>query len=395
MVDKFRIDREKMSLHPRRAAQWLDARDDWERAKNVFPIYVEVSPVGYCNHECTFCGVDYMLDRPDKPSLTPDVMRRMLDDMAAHGVLSVMFAGAGEPLLYKPLASSIAHASEVGIDTSITTNAVLLTDAFAQKALAASRLRWIKASVNAGDRDIYARIHRAKPEDFDLVLRNLERAVEIRQRLRSGCTIGAQMVALPEISTTDAKHPSVRVTYPSNVATVEPLARRLRDIGLDYLVVKPYSQHLMSEQTRLYAGTDYPDATAWARSLEALSTPSFDVVVRTETMASVSADDRGYERCHATPYHWAYVEADGEVWGCSTYLGRVEHGTTFGDDRFRYGNVNTASFSEVWRGERRRANWEYVRTALDITECRKNCRMHHVNRYLEELVRPGPHVNFL
>jgi cyclic pyranopterin phosphate synthase len=181
MTDRFRIDSEKMSMHPRRVAEWLESRNDWEKAKNVFPIYVEVSPVGYCNHSCTFCGVDYMLDRPEKPQLKPEVMQRLLTDMAANGVLSVMFAGAGEPLLYKTLADTIVHADGVGIDTSITTNGVLLTEAFARRAFAAKRLRWIKVSINAGTADVYASIHRTKPEDFDRVLRNLEAAVRIRK----------------------------------------------------------------------------------------------------------------------------------------------------------------------------------------------------------------------
>jgi cyclic pyranopterin phosphate synthase len=203
------------------------------------------------------------------------------------------------------------------------------------------------------------------------------------------------MVALPETQGTDPARPLLRVTYPSNLDTAEPLARRLRDVGVDYLVIKPYSQHLMSEDTRVYESTTYANADAWARGLEALSAPGFDVVVRTRTMASLTTADRGYTTCHATPYHWAYVEADGEVWGCSAYLGRGEDGRQFGDDRFRYGNVNGASFGDVWRSERRHASWEYVRTELDITECRKNCRMHHVNEYLEVVANPGPHASFI
>jgi GTP 3',8-cyclase len=395
MPDRYRIDSEKLSLHPRRVAAWLDGKDDWEKAKDIFPIYVEVSPVGYCNHACTFCGVDYMLDRPDKPQLKPDVMSALLGDMARHGVLSVMFAGAGEPLLYKTLADAIVHADSVGLDTSITTNGVLLTEAFARRAFTAKRLRWVKASINAGTPEVYAAIHRARPDDFARVLRNLETAVRVRKEMGGECTIGAQMVALPETMGADPAHPLVRVKYPSNIATAEPLARRLRDAGVDYLVIKPYSQHLMSEETRVYEKTAYDDAEGWARGLEALSVPGFDVVVRTRTMAALASEDRGYQTCHATPFHWAYVEADGEVWGCSAYLGRGDAGRTFGDERFRYGNVNSAAFSDVWRGERRRANWEYVRTSLDISECRKNCRMHHVNEYLELVSNPGPHASFI
>ena len=72
-------------------------------------------------------------------------------------------------------------------------------------------------------------------------------------------------------------------------------------------------------------------------------------------MTMLTSDHRGYDKCHATPFHWGYVEADGNVWGCSAYLGREEKGQHFGDDRFRFGNVNDESFSAIWRGERRHA----------------------------------------
>ena len=394
MNDRHRIDSEKMSLHPSRVAAWLEARDDWEKAKNIFPLYVEVSPVGYCNHACTFCGVDYMLARPEKPQLSQEVMTRTLTGMHEAGVRSVMFAGAGEPLLYKPLADTLRHADSIGLDASITTNAVLLTDSFAKQTLGLERLRWIKVSLNAGDRDTYAAIHKTKPEDFDKVLENLERAVRVREQVGGHVTIGAQMVALPEASGR-TRRSLLQEHHPANVHTAIKLAETLRDLGLDYLVIKPYSQHLMSEWTRMYDGVQYRDEEAWLAALEAVSTDSFKVVVRRQTMASLATEERGYTKCQATPYVWAYLEADGEVWGCSTYLGREEKGVTYGDDRFRYGNVNAESFHAIWQGDRRRENWRYVMHDLDVTECRKNCRMHHVNKYLHEVASPGPHVNFI
>ena len=166
------------------------------------------------------------------------------------------------------------------------------------------------------------------------------------------------------------------------------LARLCRDeIGLDYLVVKPYSQHLFSE-THAYEHVDYSAYLAMSESLRALNTQDFQVVFRENTMRKYMEDESSrYRKCNATPFFWAYIMADGSVYGCSAHLL---------DKRFEYGNLNEQSFQTIWEGERRKANFHYVRNDLDIRECRRNCRMDEVNRYLyrlrENLVQ---HVNFI
>ena len=79
--------------------------------------------------------------------------------------------------------------------------------------------------------------------------------------------------------------------------------------------------------------------------------------------------------------------ATGALYGCSAYLL---------DKRFEYGNINESSFKSIWEGDLRRENFHYVRNQLDIHECRLNCRMDEVNRYLDRLVhRDVPHINFI
>jgi hypothetical protein len=61
-----------------------------------------------------------------------------------------------------------------------------------------------------------------------------------------------------------------------------------------------------------------------------------------------------------------------------------------------YGNLNEESFKSIWEGKKREENFHYIRNDLDIKQCRLNCRMDEVNRYLFNL-REGlvEHVNFI
>lgn len=367
MSDRYAIDSHKLIYHPQRIAQLLDAGDDWDQAKAVYPLYVELSPVGACNHRCTFCAVDYIGYQPIRLPLA--TAERALADMGRLGVRSVMFAGEGEPMLHKDIHRMVAAAAHAGIDTAMTTNASVLTDAFVEQAL--PRMSWIKASVNAGTADTYARIHQTQASDFQRVLDNLKTLADARRRHGYACTLGAQILLLPE-----------------NAAEVETLARLCRDdIGLDYLVVKPYSQHRYSH-TKAYEGIDYQAALRLGDSLRALNTGSFQVIFRENTMKKHDEGEANrYKTCHATPFLWAYIMATGAVYGCSAYLL---------DARFDYGNINDASFQDIWEGERRCENFRYVRHELDIHQCRLNCRMDEANRYLDRLIRRDvPHINFI
>ena len=94
MTDKFNIDTHKLNYHIGRV-------NDWIQKKVVYPIYVEITPAGACNHRCTFCAVDYIGYKT--VLLETQLLMDRLAEMGRLGVKSVMFAGEGEPLLHKDL----------------------------------------------------------------------------------------------------------------------------------------------------------------------------------------------------------------------------------------------------------------------------------------------------
>lgn len=366
-MDKFLIDNHKLVYHPQRTAAYLNAEDDWSKAQSIYPIYVEISPTGACNHRCTFCAVDYLGYKTI--FLDEDLLINRLQEMAALGVKSVMFAGEGEPLLHKGMANITNATKAAGIDVAFTTNAMPLTKKFIEQAL--HSISWIKVSINAGTAETYANIHRTKASDFNRVVENLKHAVALRDANQLNVALGAQAVLLPE-----------------NAHEMETLALIARDeIGLDYLVIKPYSQHLRSE-TQIYQGIDYNEYLTQAPRLRELSNENFQLIFRDHTMKKyVQANEQRYPRCYATPYFWAYIKADGDVVGCSAFLG---------DERFTYGNINQHDFNTIWQSEKRLQNLDYLVNRHNIAECRVNCRMDEVNRYLHGLrEQTVEHINFI
>ena len=221
MTDKYLIDSHKLMYHPDRVAQWYEAHNKWEKAKEVYPIYVEISPMGACNHRCTFCSVDYLSHDTGKQNY--DILEQRIKEMGKLGVKSIMFAGEGEPSLWKPLPNLLDVCTKSGIDTSMTTNMVPFTKKNIERFV--MNCKWIKASINAGTPDDYAKVHQTNKKEFGQVLKNFSDCISVREKNKYNCTLGGQLLLLPE-----------------NKDGVTVLAKELRDIGADYLVIKPYTQ---------------------------------------------------------------------------------------------------------------------------------------------------------
>ena len=370
MSDKYGIEGQKISYHPQEVAKLLEAKNDPNKLISIYPIYVEVSPVGACNHRCSFCAVDYIGYKATN-RIDSDVMMMVLEDMGANGVKSIMYAGEGEPLIHKKINEIVERTKEVGIDVSFTTNAVAMNDRFIEESM--QYTSWIKVSLNGGSAESYSKIHGTREKDFQTVINNIKKAVEYKKENKLDCTIGVQTILLPE-----------------NSHEMVDFGKFVRDeIGVDYFVIKPFSQEEKSIN-RLYDDIDYRSMGLRAneKELNELERENFKVSYRSETMSIYHADhDERYTTCYSTPIYMAYIMADGSVYGCKDHLLNEE---------FHYGNINKNSFSEIWQGEIRKKGIEYVLNSLDVSKCRVNCRMDKVNRYLfdlkNELIN---HMNFI
>ncbi|HHT9109157.1 MAG TPA: radical SAM protein [Candidatus Wunengus sp. YC64] len=355
-MDKYRIDSHKLLYHVSRV-------NDWLKGENIYPIYAEISPSGTCNHRCTYCALDFMEYQPR--FLDKEMLKERLSEMASLGLKSIMYAGEGEPLLHKDIGEIINHTKKVGIDVAITTNGVLLKKDLLENII--GNVTWIKVSINGATRETYAKTHRISPDNFDKVIKNVSYAVKIRREKGYKCTLGVQLILLPE-----------------NFQETAFLAQQAKEIGLDYLVIKPYSQHPLSKTTR-YKNIKYSDYLHLSDKLNDFNDDKFSVIFRANTMKKWDDSRRNYKHCLALPF-WSYIDAGGTVCGCSAYLN---------NERFSYGNIYETTFKEIWESEKRRKSVQWTEEKLDTSQCRINCRMDEINRYLWDLKHPPEHVNFI
>ncbi len=353
MADQIRIDSHKLIFHPRRVAQWMDG-------ENIYPIELEIGLTNACNHRCNFCAVDYTGYQPIM--LDAEMLKKRIDEFACKGVKSIIYAGEGEPLLNKHSVDLINYTKENGIDAAISTNGVLLTKEVSQECLVS--LTWIRFSTAAITDKTYEKIHQCKKGDLQIVLQNMQEAVRVKKDRNAATTIGVQMLLLP-----DNKHEVLK------------MSRELKNIGVDYFTIKPFSQH---PQSGNILQVDYQEMLDVEKEMKELETEDYKIYFRAHSIEKLSYR-RNYTQCLALPF-MVYIDAKGNLWPCIVFMGKED---------LKYGNLYEESFEQIWEGKRRKELEKYFES-MDLEQnCRELCRLDEMNQYLTELKNPGAHVNFI
>lgn len=353
MADNIRMDSHKLIYHP-------DVVAKWQNGENIYPIEMEVGLTNACNHRCIFCAVDYTGYKPCV--MSKDVLLPNIKEISAKGLKSIIYAGEGEPLLNKDAVEIINQTKSYGVDAAMSTNGVLLTKEVSRECL--KSLTWIRFSTAGIHNDTYNTIHRGRPGDLEKVLVNMEEAVKVKRDQNLKTTIGVQLLLLPQ-----------------NKDEIVEMAKEMRKIGVDYFTVKPYSQNPQSVNT---FEIDYHELLGLEDELKGLSTDKFSIFFRAHAMKKLECK-RSYKHCYALPF-MVYMDAKGNLWPCIVFMGK---------DEMSYGNINDESFVQIWEGERRKKLVDYFYNMDLEKNCRELCRLDEMNKYLDELVHPGEHVNFI
>lgn len=354
-MDKLRIDSHKLMYHIPRLYQW-------HKGEKVYPIYIEIGLYGGCNHRCIFCAFDFLKYKPQ--ALDIKCVKKFILEAARKKVKAILYSGEGEPLLHNRAAEIISFTKKKGIDVAFSTNGVMLDKEKAKEIL--GHLTWIRVSVNAGTKKGYAFIHGTEKEGFNKVINNLKEAVRIKNRRKYDCTIGVQFLLIPQ-----------------NYKEVSGLASILKDMGVDYLVVKPYSQHPLSKN-RLSFVFKPKELCRLEEKLMKYSKGNFKIIFRDQAMKKLE-EDKPYKYCLGLSFA-THITAEGDIYPCNAFVG---------NKKFIFGNIYNESFKDIWEGKRRRAIMKMLYDKWNVNKCRKSCRIDEINRYLWELKNPNKHINFI
>lgn len=353
MADKIRMDSHKLIYHP-------DVVSRWMQGENIYPIELEIGLTNACNHRCIFCAVDYTGYKPDR--IDSRLLIKNLEELVLKGIKSIIYAGEGEPLLHREAPEIINRTKSLGIDAAVSTNGVLLTPEVSRECL--KSLTWIRFSVAGITDKTYDKIQCGKPGDLSKVLAHMEEAVKVKQEQHLHTTLGVQLLLLPD-----------------NKDEIVQMGKILREIGVDYFTIKPFSQHPQSQQI---LQVDYKEMLELESEVRELQTDDYKIYFRAHSMRKLECK-RGYEHCWALPF-MVYIDAKGNLWPCIAFMGK---------EKLKYGNLNEESFVKIWEGEHRKEIVDYFMNMDLEKDCRELCRLDEMNRYLEELRNPGEHVNFI
>ncbi|MCP4606295.1 MAG: radical SAM protein [Proteobacteria bacterium] len=356
-MDKYRLDSHKLMYHPVRVAEFVKTGD-------CYPIYMEISPVGLCNHRCIFCAYDF-IGHPNR-RLDTERTLHLIDELADCGINSLVYAGEGEPLLHPDIHKFISHSKNRGIDVGLFTNGHLLKPEKAASIL--PFLTFIRFSFNGGNRDNYSQMHQVSASVYDRVVENIRFAVKTKNENNLNLDIGVQFVLLPE-----------------NIDYLLQAIYLFKDIGVDYFVVKPFVLQSEHQSYAMPRQLSHDELKPIFNEAEQLSDNDYSVLMRHQSF--VGYGNRDYDHCFGTCFV-SVLTSGGDVATCLPYWDKQE---------FIFGNIYKSSFSDIWNGEVRKKIKHSLENELDVTNlCPPNCRPHAINRYLWELKTKGvKHINFI
>ena len=191
------------SVHSNADPRYIKYRRRWVKNPEKFiveefPIHLDIEATNRCNLKCTFCDKLPYLKAEEFGFLDFGLFRKIIDEGAEKGLCGIKLSYRGEPLLHRQLHQMVAYAKRKGIlDIYFNTNGMLLSESKTRSLIDAGLDR-ISVSLDGTDPVMFEK--QRVGARFDVVKRNLERLLNIREKGGySHPRVRVQTVKLPNI----------------------------------------------------------------------------------------------------------------------------------------------------------------------------------------------------
>ena len=208
-----------------------------DRGLPVFsPISINLDLTSACNFSCPFC-VDSRLINAGK-SLTLEEVKKTIDTLHSHGLLSVILIGGGEPTLHKDFGEIVRYIKSKRLQVGIVTNGSRLEKIEAVVGELEEK-DWIRISIDAAGEGTFKDLH--LPKTRVTLKRILEKAKKVKEK-NPMVSLGYSFVIVWEGVEVNGNRLS------SNIHEIIRSVELAREFSFDYISFKPCLVRLNESQ---------------------------------------------------------------------------------------------------------------------------------------------------
>ena len=351
------------SANPFKMYSHIEKLYDWHRGKDIYPISIEIGLTSRCNHSCCWCSIDSKnVDRHH--FLSPEVLSKFICNIKEMNVRSVVVSGSGEQTLHRHFGPFIEELNANNIRIGVNTNGSNLKEETCRQLV--KNGTWLRVSLDAATEATRKQVHGVA--DLKNTVEGMRRVVELKKQEQSPLCFGAQLVVCYE-----------------NCHEIEEIALLAKDIGVDYLQIKPvkFFEHYPERDNM------HQEMADWLKTVDRVSKEvsdsHFQITVRYDQFLEQIEDVVTKRTQAAFPCLTSfspYIEADGSVWYCVDKKGF---------EAFHLGNLQKSDLKSLWHSERRKEILQHLKEH----PCTRICRNSPLNEFLWDMKNPTPFYDFL
>jgi len=345
------LDGTKLAWHKERI-------DAWKRGERIAPITIDMALTRACNYSCGFCYA--MFQENDRKTIDQKIIYDFLEDCAEIGVKGISFVSDGESTISPVFADACKRGYELGLSMAVGTNAFVLTKKRAEEIL--PYLTYLRVNFSAGDKKRYSEIMGVKESSYDRVCQNIKDMVEIKKRDKLSCTIGMQMVLMPE-----------------DYDQIIPLAKLGKELRPDYAIIKHCSDNEDGELGVQYDA--YEDIYPLLEEAESYSDEEYKCVIKWSKIKDKGNNGRSYQRCYGVPF-MLQMSGSGLIAPCGALFNEKYK-------KFHMGNICEERFKDIWNSDRYWEVMNYLSSPKFNAQemCGSLCLQHKVNESLDQMMK--------